>query len=311
MQGFIVEKSGVQSILVDSGRFGQAHIGLTQGGPADENAFYWLNRLLGNNSNNTAIECNFGGLLLRSTSDQTIAVTGANAPLFINGQRKATWCSYRVSADDLIELGHASKGAIVYLGVNKGFNIPLQFGSSTTVVRENIGGLSGEPLKIGDILPIFDVETKPLLSMPRKHIPSYHQHLTLRLILGAQHSFFSEQATKTLFNCEYVVSKQADRMGYRLEGPALQASKSSMTSEGIAFGAVQVPPNGQPIVLLSDRQTLGGYPKLGAILSIDAYRLSQCTAGALVYFQEISLNQAQTFLEEEQQIRQLTLFSHQ
>lgn len=315
MQRFIVENAGVHSILVDKGRFGYAHLGLTQGGPADEHAFYWLNRLLGNTENSTVIECNLGGIVLRATANQTIAVTGANAPLTINGKRKVTWCSHRVAPDDIIELGYASSGIKVYLGVNQGFDIKHQFGSSSTVVREHIGGLSGNALTKGDVLPIFSDQENPLLAMSRKHIPLYRQYLTLRIILGSQQALFSEQEKTTLFNRQYQVSKQADRMGYRLEGPPIKASfnlgeKQSITSEGIAFGAVQVPPNGQPIVLLTDRQTLGGYPKLGAVLSLDAYKLAQCNEGALIHFEAISLMQANALLEDENQQRKMPLLNH-
>jgi biotin-dependent carboxylase-like uncharacterized protein len=296
MSGFEVIASGVLSLLQDQGRSGQAALGLTTGGPMDAAAANWANRLLANNVNATLIECSVGGLQLLATIDSYIAVTGAELPLSINGKAAELWTVHKVLPGDVIELGMVSKGLRAYLAVAGGFAVTPQFGSTSTVLREGVGGLNGNKLQDGERLNARPVTTLPRLSLPAQYRPQFNTVLTLRVIEGYQiHSFASTERQRFYLH-SYKVTPQSDRMGYKLRGAAIRCQQSQLLSEGICYGAVQIPPDGQPIVLLNDRQTLGGYPKIGSVLSLDCALLAQAAAGTEVYFTPITAQQAHNAL---------------
>ena len=314
--GLKVTSPGMLSLLQDSGRFGQHHNGLTTGGPVDSNAFKLANLLCTNDENLTAIEISLGGLELESNVATTIAVTGADMPFTINGKKQPLWQSLNVNKGDKIALGFAQNGVRSYLAVKGGFKVKPMFGSTSTVVRENIGGINGDKLAIGDLLPCNPDKCTSAETAIKgekegqnqcqsqnhnivKNKPSYHNEVTLRVILGYQQDAFNNVQKQMFFSSEYTVSDSFDRMGYRLEGPSIKPNINGILSEGICLGAIQVPPNGQPIVLLNDRQTIGGYPKLGSVLSIDLAKLGQCRTGAKIRFEQISIEQAHNLLHLE------------
>lgn len=285
-----VIQPGVLSLLQDAGRFGQHRIGLTTGGPLDAQAFQWANRLCGNSVEDaaTAIEISIGGLVLSVTADTSIAFAGAQMPLKINQKAVNSWQTLRVKAGDRIEVGYATQGARAYLAVAGGFDIPPSFGSTATVTREGIGGLQGKALANGDQLPVRTVAEPEGMMLAEHDRPDYPTSVTLRVITGYQLEHFSATQQALFFNSEYTVSEQCDRMGFRLDGQAVQADITGMLSEGICYGAIQIPANGQPIVLLNDRQTIGGYPKIGSVFSLDIARLTQLLPGGKVRFTPIT-----------------------
>ena len=291
-----VVQPGILSLLQDSGRRGRHRIGLTTGGPLDSEAFYYCNRLLGNAENSTAVEISFGGLQLEAQVDTFICVTGADMPLRINGQEQPLWQVHPVSAGDTIGLEFAENGCRAYLGVADGFAIEPSFGSTATVMRESIGGLRGDKLHAGDQLPCAVVSQRRRYYLPAAHQPHYQNTLTVRVIPGYQQRHFSRLQQRRFFSHAYTVSARCDRMGYRLEGAAIECDIEGILSEGICCGAIQVPADGQPIVLLNDRQTIGGYPKIGSALSLDAARLAQLTPGGTVHFAPISPHEAHNAL---------------
>src|SRR5690606_39150637 len=296
MSGFSVIAPGVLSLLQDSGRFGQGALGLTNGGPMDAPSAAWANRLLGNHSNATLIECSVGGLQLRADTHSYIAVTGATLPLTINGKAAERWTAHKVQPGDLLELGMVTAGLRAYIAVAGGFTITPQFGSSATVLREAIGGLNGNKLQAGDTLATNSADKLQRQRLPARYRPQFNQVLTLRLIEGYQAQSFTATERQRLYLNSYNVTPQADRMGYKLSGSAISCQQTQLLSEGICYGAVQIPPDGQPIVLLNDRQTLGGYPKIGSVLSLDCALLAQAAAGTTVYFTPISPEQAHNAL---------------
>lgn len=296
MSGFSVIAPGVLSLLQDNGRFGQSALGLTTGGPMDALSAAWANRLLANDNNATLIECSVGGLQLRAETHSYIAVTGATLPLSINGKAVEQWTVHQVKTGDVIELGMVTKGLRAYVAVAGGFNITPQFGSTATVLREGIGGLAGNKLQSGDTLAANSVDKLQRQRLPARYRPQFNQTLTLRLIEGYQASSFSSTERQRFYLNSYKVTPQADRMGYKLSGSAISCQQTQLLSEGICYGAVQIPPDGQPIVLLNDRQTLGGYPKIGSVLSLDCALLAQAGAGTTVYFTPISPEQAHNAL---------------
>jgi biotin-dependent carboxylase-like uncharacterized protein len=292
LTGFLVKQPGMLSLIQDAGRFGAFNIGLTNGGPIDLNSFQWANRLCNNDINATAIEVTIGGLVLIAQIDSTLAVTGAEMPLKINGQAKEQWRSYTIKSGDTIELGFATKGLRSYLAVAGGFSIAKSFNSTATVCRESIGGLTGDKLKVGECLPCVSQVRKQNLVLVESLRPQFSSNVVLHTIPSYQQQHFSPQQQRLFFTSEYTVSKSFDRMGYRLEGQKVLCDINGILSEGICHGSVQIPADGQPIVLLNDRQTIGGYPKIGAVSSIDTAKLGQLNQGCKVRFEPISMEQA-------------------
>ncbi len=283
-----VIQPGLLSLLQDRGRFGRHRIGLTNGGPLDAEAYDYCNRLLGNPDDATVIEISFGGLQLEAQIDTYLCVTGADIPLHVGGREQPLWEVVPVRAGDQVKLEFARAGCRAYLGVAGGFQIEPSFGSTATVIREAIGGLRGDKLHAGDLLPCPATASRRRLFLPAEWQPRYRDSITVRVIPGYQQAHFSRMQQRRFFSHRYAVTDRCDRMGYRLEGPAIECDIDGILSEGICAGAIQIPADGQPIVLLSDRQTIGGYPKMGSALSLDTARLAQLTPGGAVNFAPIT-----------------------
>jgi len=178
------------------------------------------------------------------------------------------------------------------LAVSNGFTISDSFGSTSTVCREGVGGLSGQKLKAGEILPCSSKYRTKNLTLIDKLRPTFSDEVVLHTVPSYQQQHFSSHQQRLFFSSEYKVSKNFDRMGYRLEGQKISCDIDGVLSEGICHGAVQVPADGQPIVLMNDRQTIGGYPKIGAVSSVDTAKLGQLSQGCKVRFEPISMDQA-------------------
>ncbi|WP_372737338.1 biotin-dependent carboxyltransferase family protein [Neptunomonas sp.] len=292
MSGFLVKQPGLLTLIQDGGRYGHHRIGLTNGGPLDADAFKWANRLCENDLNATALEISIGGLVLEAQVDTILVVTGAHMPFKINGQEAQRWQGHKIKAGDKIELGFTTAGTRAYLAVAGGFQMEKTFSSTATVTREAIGGLNGQKLQQGDILACKSHHTDTLWALPESEQPDYLQGATLRVILGYQQHSFDPVQQRLFFSSEYTLTDRADRMGFRLEGQRIQSMLDGILSEGICHGAIQIPADGQPIVLLNDRQTIGGYPKIGSVIARDTAKLSQRMPGSKLSFEEISLEQA-------------------
>jgi len=292
MSGFKVLQPGLLTLIQDAGRFGHHRIGLTTGGPLDALAFKWANRLVDSPMNSTVLEVSIGGLVLESEIDTNIVLAGAEMPLKINGIEQDRWHAHKIKAGDRIEVGFSSQGARAYLAVSGGFQIEHSFSSSATVTREGIGGFSGQKLQQGDYLQCQQSTGNKAYRLPEEHRPDYFDDITLRVITGYQQHAFSDYQKRLFFSSEYKVTDRADRMGYRLEGPEVKPSFDGILSEGICHGAIQIPADGQPIVLLNDRQTIGGYPKIGSMISLDTARMAQLLPGSRISFEEITIDDA-------------------
>ncbi|GAA6135512.1 biotin-dependent carboxyltransferase family protein [Oceaniserpentilla sp. 4NH20-0058] len=304
-------QSGILSLIQDAGRFGQHHIGLTTGGPLDPVAFKWANRLVGNDEYASAIETTVGGIKFRTYCDTQLAVTGAKVDVKVNGKIQPQWQTLNLKKQDMVELGYATQGCRIYLAFASGLKIEPQFCSTSTVLREGIGGLNGQALQVGDILPLHASSvSNNRFALPEHAQPIYETHVTLRLIPGYQEHHFSRHQQRMFFYHEYTVSDLCDRMGYRLTGPNIQCDIEGILSEGICLGAVQIPKDGQPIVLMNDRQTIGGYPKIGSVLSLDIAKLAQLSSGGKVKFEPITIDHAHNLLTlEKYKYAQQTLIS--
>lgn len=291
-------RPGVLALIQDAGRLGQHHLGMTTGGPLDPLAMRWANRLVHNPTTSSVIEITGGGLEFEATADLTIAVTGAELPLRRGDQPLPLWQSHHLRAGDSIAFGTCQQGLRSYLALAGGLILTPQFGSTATVVREAIGGTDGRPLQAGQHLSVGASEHRRCLRTPKLARPDYRRcaEQPLRLVIGYQWAEFSPADRARFLSDTYQVTERCDRMGYRLHGTPLRAGSQTMLSEGICHGALQIPGDGQPIVLLADRQTIGGYPKLGSVLSLDCARLAQCAPGSAVHFTAIDMQTAHQIL---------------
>ena len=270
--------------LQDGGRFGVRHLGVTQGGALD-----WI----GNPLDACVIEIPLGGLTLKAEADGWLALTGADLDATLDRQPLAPWQAFAIRRGQVLRFNTPQSGVRGYLAAAGGFQAPAVLGAMATVMREGLGGLQGEgsALKVGDLLS-YSSEPAAARQMPPEAMPDYGRNPTLQLLLGAQSSQFSGASLFALFNQPWTLDQRADRMGMRLTGPLLRYQGAPLISEGIPLGAVQVPPDGQPIVLLNDRQTIGGYPRLGALTPASIARLAQCAPGQKIALQPISQQQA-------------------
>ncbi|MBR7888826.1 biotin-dependent carboxyltransferase family protein [Marinomonas sp. A79] len=291
---FKVIKPGLLALLQDLGRHGHQSIGLTTGGPMDEVAFRWGNALLENAPNAAQVEITFGMLSLEAQSDTSITITGADLGATLNGKSITPWQTYAIKKNDVLAFHQPVWGLRAYLAVKGGFLCEPTLGSVATVMREKIGGLTGkgDKLQKGDLLAYQTGAVHRQKSVPRLAIPNYSVK-EIPVILGYQYQCFSSLERANFFSSDYQVSSNSDRMGYRLEGQAISSDTKGIISEGIAYGAVQIPKDGQPIVLLRDRQTIGGYPKMGCVTRVGGGILAQQKPGDIIQFTPITVDQAE------------------
>lgn len=284
--GLVVDNPGMLATVQDRGRFGHEAMGITQGGFADGFSARVANRLCGNHLDTACIELLNGGAEFRALRSVTVALTGAAAEVRVNQQPRPLWRSMVLLPGDRLSVAVANAGLRVYLAVAGGFQVTPIMGSCSSVSRDKLGGLNcnGSALKSGDELDVPAIHDGHLTSWPGRHIPLFPSKIEVRVTPAYQHSQFSDPAIKRFFSHDYQVGVHTDRMGMRLQGPAVNWQHGGIVSESISLGAVQVPPDGMPIVMLWDRQTIGGYPKLGSVIGPDCDRLAQCRPGTTLRF---------------------------
>jgi biotin-dependent carboxylase-like uncharacterized protein len=280
-------KPGVRTTCQDTGRFGFESIGIGHSGAADQLSYHLLNWLLGNPRNAPVLEIILGGFEARILAPSTLAIGGAKMHATLNGQPLSNWSRFRVEKGDILTLSHATEGQIAYLGTPGGFACERLFGSVSVNVREAIGHV----LKRDDTIATSRIAS-PMLpaTLHPDLIPDLKvDTLTLHYTPGYQAEWFDRVAFEA---STFAVTTQHDKMGCRLTGTPILSTQTALISEGIAYGAIQITHDGDPIVLLSDRQTIGGYPKIGSILPIDGWRLVQCRTGCRITFEAIDTHTA-------------------
>ncbi|SEK20595.1 biotin-dependent carboxyltransferase family protein [Halomonas daqiaonensis] len=294
VNGLSVTRAGPLALLQDAGRFGVRRLGVTQGGPLDLHGWAWANHLAGNAWGTPALEVTFGGLELVAECDLVLAVAGADLSMTLDDEPLAGWQSLSVKVGQRIAFDAPVNGLRAYLAVAGGFSAEPVLGSVACVAREGLGGHDGQGHRLakGDCLKVTPRKASTGNEAPREEQYDYCQSVDLALLPGAQIGEFSGVSLFQAFNAPWHVDDRADRMGVRLTGPRLHCRMNSMISEGIGLGAVQVPPDGQPIALLNDRQTIGGYPRLGALTPLACSRLAQCLPGQEVRLKAVSTEQA-------------------
>ena len=301
----VVLKTGLLAQLHDRGRYGYGAHGLTHGGPMDEVAHCWANWLLDNPLDSATLEITYGQLTLECKQRCAIALTGADLGATLNGRAINPWQQLALNPGDQLCFATPVKGLRAYLALTGGIQCKKRFGSASTVKREKVGGIQGDgsAIKVGDLIaPDQPEHLHPhphphphphTRSMPAWAIPTYSNTIELGLIPGYQFSAIPAVQRAIFFSSQYLVTDKIDRMGYRLKGAAIETGINGIVSEGIALGAVQVPSDGQPIVLMRDRQTIGGYPKIGTVFSLDLALLGQAKPGDLVNFRSIDIADAE------------------
>lgn len=278
--GLRVERSSPFIQLQDAGRFGVRHLGVSQSGALDWISMYWANWLLGNALDAVVVEITLGNFDLYCAQDGCLALTGADLGATLDGQPLQPWRTFSVRSGQHLRFAQPRQGARAYLAAPGGFSASAVLGSCSGIAREQLGGLHGDgkPVAVGDYLQWSQPMAQPR-QMDERLIPQFTPSPCLQLVMGAQIGDFSGRSLFDVFNSTWKIDTRADRMGIRILGPRLQVRRTTTISEGIPLGAVQVPPDGQPIILLNDRQTIGGYPRLGALTPQAVARLAQCLPG--------------------------------
>jgi biotin-dependent carboxylase-like uncharacterized protein len=293
-----VLKAGFLSLIQDYGRYGYQHIGVTHGGPLDENAFLWANRLLGNHYNAPQIEVSYGAFSATFLEQTMVALCGADLSATLNEQAISPWQTYAVNVGDTLSFKAPVTGLRSYIAVKDGFAVDPQLSSCATVVRENLGGIhqDGTKLSEGDVIPYVSQLHALIKRVPSSFTSVYPKKIMLRFMPNVSQTSAGERAIKTFTQHTYTVTPNIDRMGYRLSGEVIQTESSGIISQGISLGAIQVPKDGQPIVLMRDRQTMGGYPLLGCVSGLDMGKLAQSLPGTELSFVPISVEEAEAEL---------------
>ncbi len=302
---FLVANPGASSTIQDLGRYGYQDLGVPVSGVLDQLAARTANLLLGNPESAAVLECTVIGPTLTVLRDAVLAVTGADMAIRLNDTSLPGWSRFPVRSGDTLQFKQVTKGCRTYLAVPGGFAVPLIMNSRSTCVTGGFGGLRGRPLPKGGTPAAHGGpgSTVSELTLPPDLIPAYGDPtFRLRVVPGPQDGLFSREGLETLFQAEFRVSPKANRMGYRLEGPKVvrdPGAAQSIISEPSLPGTIQVPADGQPIILLVE-QTVGGYTKIATVISSDLPRVAQALPGHRVRFQPVSVEEAHRVLEEQE-----------
>ncbi|MCA1056119.1 biotin-dependent carboxyltransferase family protein [Rossellomorea aquimaris] len=319
-------KAGLLTTVQDLGRYGYQKFGVIVSGSMDPIAHRISNWLVGNDENHAVLEMTLTGPLLEFQENSLISICGGDLSPTINGDPVPLWRSVLVKKGSTLKFGRCKSGSRAYLAVAGGIDVPLVMGSRSTYMRAGIGGYGGRPIKEGDLLKhgalqrdsldMVDYLTPYLedrdfteidWSISSEFISIHQREKAVRVIAGPEFDFFSEESRQAFVDQPFKISPQSDRMGYRLEGnPLVLQEEMNMISEAVTFGTIQVPSDGKPIILLADRQTTGGYPRIGQVASIDLPLVAQAKPGEELSFSLITREEAQKLLiEREYQLRHL------
>ncbi len=300
-----VVAAGIHTTVQDQGRIGYQDIGVPASGPLDRISLSLANALVGNPPGTAAFEMLLQGPTLKVMAESVrIALVGCNANIEMrsgNAETIPAGRSVRLSRGEIFRIGSLRDSVCAYLAIEGGPDIPLVLGSASTYVRGAIGGFHGRRLQASDVVPLnlasVDVRAEHALSRPL----DLALDQSIRVVLGPQADYFTDGAVKTFLSSDYTVSPHADRMGYRLEGPALAHAKGyDIVSDGIVTGAIQVPGSGLPIVLMVDHQTIGGYPKIATVISADISVVGRRKPGRPMRFVAVDVREAEQLRSEQE-----------
>ena len=292
-------RSGINTTFQDKGRDHLYHIGIPFSGAMDNRNFLIANKLVNNNLDAAVIEFAYQGPLLKYSGEKiNIAITG---DVIFSIKKKDTeiegqcYQSYQIENGDEINIISTNKSVYGYLALGGEFDLKLQWNSCSINTKANIGSNDGKKLETGQKISLIKINANKDIKKT-DYINSKIENI--RVIKGTNFDYFSEEGKKIFYDKEFTVSKLSDRMGMRLEGPKIDnIVNTNIKSEGLIKGVIQVPPDGNPIIMLSDHGTIGGYPKIGVVASVDYDRLVQMSPGSKIKFKEINLSDAETLFK--------------
>lgn len=296
METIKILDAGLLTTVQDLGRYGFQRYGVSASGVMDEYSAKIANKLVGNKVGEAVLETTLKGVQIEFLQNTAVAITGGNCDVTLNGTKIELWQSYLVNRGDILKMGICRSGLRNYLAFAGGIDVPIIMNSKSTNLKAKVGGFNGRKLMTGDVLSVGVGSLEAPLTLNKHHIPTYSKDIKVGVILGQQDDHFTEAGIKTFLNETYTVTQESDRMGIRLSsvsGATIEHKNGAdIISDGITFGAIQVPGSGQPIVMMADRQTTGGYTKIGNVISSDLAKLAQATPGTKVKFVEYTLEQA-------------------
>ncbi|WP_288009553.1 biotin-dependent carboxyltransferase family protein [Kyrpidia sp.] len=300
---FEVIHPGMLTTVQDLGRRGYQKYGLAVSGAADAHAHRMANLLLGNPVDAATLEVTLMGLKVRVLKPAVIAITGGDLDPRLNGQPLLMWSTVPVHPGDVIHFSGCKSGCRAYLAVSGGIDVPVVLGSRSTDLLGGIGGVAGRKLEKGDLLFAGPARVPADKVLRRRlhpdWVPQYPRQVEVRVVLGPQEDAFTPDGIATFLSSEYTVSTTSDRMGLRLMGPTVgHKHGADILSEGLFMGAVQVPQNGQPIVFLVGRQSVGGYTKIAGVITVDMPWLAQLKPGDTIRFRQVTVAEAHRLLRE-------------
>lgn len=281
-----IESPGPLTTVQDLGRIGHMHSGFQQSGAMDWYAASLANILCGNAVNSAVLEMTLSGISCRFLEPVSFALCGADMSAVLNGEAVPMQRLVTAPAGSLLKMGAAQAGCRTYMAVTGGLDVPLVMGSRSTNLRCGIGGFAGRKLQAGDklaVLPGAPFMKDKDVCIPYE--PFIQKKVLIRAVPGPQDDYFTRKGLQTFFTAAYTVTPGSDRMGMKLSGPAPRAvSGTDIISDGIALGSVQIPAGGQPILLLADRQTVGGYAKIATVIKADLPKIAQLRPGDTIRF---------------------------
>jgi len=297
--GITILNPGLLTTVQDGGRIGYQAFGVSVSGVMDPRAMNIANILVGNDDNEAVLECTMMGPQIRFDVGNVIAITGGDLGASVDGKPVPTYRALKVEAGQTLRFTGLRGGCRAFIAFAGGLDIPLVMGSRSTYMKAKIGGLEGRKLQKDDVIGFRDpketIHNFDIRGFTPEFVP--RNEYTLHVILGPQDDMFTDEGLKTFLSETYTVTPEFDRMGCRLDGPVIQHKESGdIISDGIAFGAVQVPSAGKPIIMLADRQTTGGYTKIANVITADFRLLAQMKAGDKVRFEKTSIAAAQEAL---------------
>ncbi|HIT66822.1 MAG TPA: biotin-dependent carboxyltransferase family protein [Candidatus Merdisoma merdipullorum] len=313
--GVRILKGGMMTTVQDLGRTGYQSQGFSVAGVMDVRSFKIANLLLDNPENEAVLEFTLIGPTLEFTSATIVAITGGDFQPTVNGEPAPMYTALYMDKGDILKFSSARTGSRGYIAFSSYLDIPVVMGSRCTNMKSGIGGFKGRKLQAGDYIG-FRIKRRylPFFLSRKLELDEFEQEeAEIRVVMGPQDDLFSRQGIDTFLNSEYTVTSDFDRMGCRLEGPFIATKGGSdIISDGIAFGSVQVPSHGKPIVLLSDRQTTGGYAKIATVASVDIPKVVQRKTDHKIRFRAITVQEAQAlYLKEIEELDKMREVIHQ
>ena len=300
-----IEQPGLLTTVQDQGRIGYYNVGIPQGGAMDQESAQAANKLVGNTAAEAVLECTYMGPSFTVNAPTTIAVTGANVPVLVNGQEQPAWTRIELAEGDAVKFGVLHGGARFYLAVRGGIDVPEVLGSRSTYAIGRLGGVDGRKLEAGDVVPVGSPvgELPSVAEIPDSLRPVLGGNQELRIVWGLYDHLLTDEGRRRLVEEEWKLTPVADRMGLRYEGPGVEwiqreqpfgagQDPSNIVDAGYAVGSIQIPGGTQPIVLHRDAVSGGGYAMVGTVISADMDLLARATPGTSTRFRAVSMKEA-------------------